>query len=207
MPPLGTRRWSASTLPRRIASLIASWTGSVRAGGRLCGSEEHLLRPLTGKCRCRCPIVGPTELLPCRRAPARWSGPTPSRGGSKVADPPYVLQQLRKITGTYLILQTSSVLPGSRNRARFVVRRDRTAEGLVSIRGGEGVWKFSAPCVREMLAHAGFETLEERRPRRRDRRDFPLLCLVAARSERAIERDVPRRSTLGVNRCFVPWRA
>lgn len=60
-----------------------------------------------------------------------------------VPDPPYVLYQLREVTSRYLIIQTSSILPGPLNGTRFVLRGDRTHQGLPSIRGGRGVWKYS----------------------------------------------------------------
>jgi tRNA (mo5U34)-methyltransferase len=96
-----------------------------------------------------------------------------------IADPAFVLDQLRRVTAGHLILQTSSILPGPVNRARFVVRQDRTALGLSSIRGGRGVWKTSVPCMRALLAHAGFQIVEERRPARRLRRHFPWWCALA----------------------------
>jgi tRNA (mo5U34)-methyltransferase len=78
-----------------------------------------------------------------------------------VADPPYVLRQLRALTSGHLIVQTSSIIRGRRNTARFQVRADGTAQGLTSIVGGSGKWYMTAACFRAMLDHAGFEQLDE----------------------------------------------
>lgn len=90
-----------------------------------------------------------------------------------VADPPFILRQLRRLTGQWLIVQTSSILPRPGNRAHFVIREDRVSQGFTSIRGGSGVWFHTAECFRQMLAHGGFAIVEERRPPRRMQRDFP----------------------------------
>ncbi|MGO8872299.1 MAG: class I SAM-dependent methyltransferase [Acidimicrobiales bacterium] len=96
-----------------------------------------------------------------------------------IADPPYVLDQVRKVTGAWMILQTSSVLPDKGNVASFRVRSDQTAQGLSSIRGGRGVWHFSAECLREFVHHAGFEIVEERQPERKLRKRYPWWCALA----------------------------
>lgn len=90
-----------------------------------------------------------------------------------VADPPYVLRQLRSLTERWLIVQTSHILPRRGNRAHFVVREDMTEKGFTSIRGGSGVWYLTAECFRHILRHAGFDIVEERRPPRKVRRTFP----------------------------------
>jgi predicted RNA methylase len=90
-----------------------------------------------------------------------------------VADPPYVLRQLRALTESWLVVQTSHILPRRGNRAHFVVRDDMTAQGFTSIRGGSGVWYLTAGCFRRILSHAGFEIVEERQPPKRLRRSFP----------------------------------
>src|SRR4051794_35020816 len=95
-----------------------------------------------------------------------------------IADPPYVLDQARAVTAEWMILQTTSVLPGRDNRARFAVRQDQTEHGLASIRGGRGVWHYTVPCLREFCRHAGFVIVEERRPARRLRRRWPWWCAL-----------------------------
>jgi 2-polyprenyl-3-methyl-5-hydroxy-6-metoxy-1,4-benzoquinol methylase len=96
-----------------------------------------------------------------------------------VADPPYVLSQIRKVLKEKLIIQTSGVLRGRGNMAKFIVREDRTAQGLTSIRGGVGVWKFSVPCFHEMLRHAGVSVSLEKQPQFWQRRRFPWYCAIA----------------------------
>jgi tRNA (mo5U34)-methyltransferase len=91
-----------------------------------------------------------------------------------VADPAFVLRQAGRLTKERLIMQTSQVLPLPGNWAKFVLRhRDRTEEGLSSIRGGAGAWYYSPGCVRELLRHGGFRIREERRPPWPARRRFP----------------------------------
>ena len=91
-----------------------------------------------------------------------------------IADPAYVLRQIRSLTKERLILQTTQVLPLPLNRARFVVRReDQTDIGMTSIRRGYGTWYYSPSCLRELLWHGGFKILEERRPPLLKRRRFP----------------------------------
>jgi 2-polyprenyl-3-methyl-5-hydroxy-6-metoxy-1,4-benzoquinol methylase len=96
-----------------------------------------------------------------------------------IADPPYVLTQVRKLIKEKLIIQTSNVLPGRSNRASFLVRRDRTASGLSSIRGGKGVWRCSVSCFQAILQHAGLRVLEDKQPNLWQRRRFPWYCAVA----------------------------
>ena len=73
-----------------------------------------------------------------------------------IADPPYVLTKIGELTRERLIMQTSNVLFRVGNWAKYIIREDRTAEGLTSIRGGRGVWRFTVDCLRAMLTHAGF---------------------------------------------------
>jgi tRNA (mo5U34)-methyltransferase len=96
-----------------------------------------------------------------------------------VADPPFILSQLRKLTEEWLIVQTSNVLPLPGRIARFKVRNDMTAEGLSSVRGGQGAWSFSASTFREMLRHAAFEVVEEHQPPFAKRIRFPWYCALA----------------------------
>src|SRR5215813_4612587 len=96
-----------------------------------------------------------------------------------IPDPPYVLTQIRAVTGATLIVQTSSVLPGRSNRAKFVVRRDLTHRGLTSVIGGRGAWHYTASCFENMLRHAGFRVLKSARPRLLSRRRFPWYCALA----------------------------
>jgi tRNA (mo5U34)-methyltransferase len=79
-----------------------------------------------------------------------------------VADPPFVLRQLRAFTGEHLIVQTSSIVKGRKNHAQFRVRGDAVGKGLTSIVGGSGKWDMTASCFRAMLAHGGFEVIEEK---------------------------------------------
>lgn len=96
-----------------------------------------------------------------------------------IADPPFVLDQFRLVTRDWMIFQTSAVLPGKNNFARFVVRQDATDRGLASVRGGRGTWHFSVECLRNFLRHAGFEVVDERQPKRSDRKRFPWYCALA----------------------------
>src|SRR5215218_5862297 len=74
---------------------------------------------------------------------------------------------------------SSNVLFRAGNWAKFIIREDRTAEGLTSIRGGRGVFRFTVDCLRAMLTHAGFEILDERRPPEDARRRFPWYSALA----------------------------
>ncbi len=97
-----------------------------------------------------------------------------------VADPPYVLTKIRSLTKQRLIVQTSNILFAKRGSwGKFVVRHDRTSEGLTSLRGGYGAWFLSVECFRSMLLHAGFRVLQSRRPPLLKRRRFPWYCAVA----------------------------
>jgi tRNA (mo5U34)-methyltransferase len=88
-----------------------------------------------------------------------------------VADPARLLDLIRRVTARELILQTSHVLPWPGNWARFVVRSpDREDRALPSIMAGRGAWHCSRGCLRALLAHAGFEVIEERGPLRPARR-------------------------------------
>ena len=95
-----------------------------------------------------------------------------------IADPPYVLSQIRRVMKDKLIIQTSGILPGRRNKAMFYIRQDRTDRGLTSIRGGMGVWQFSVPCFQSMLTHAGLRVLADQQPAFWQRRRYPWYCAV-----------------------------
>lgn len=97
-----------------------------------------------------------------------------------IADPPYILTQIRKLTRDKVIVQTSGVLPGTDNRATFVIREDQRAKGLTSLRGGKGVWMLSVPCFQAILTHAGFRLLEQAQPETSQRERFPWYCALAA---------------------------
>jgi 16S rRNA G966 N2-methylase RsmD len=99
-----------------------------------------------------------------------------------IADPPYVLSQIRQIMREKLIIQTAGILPGRKNKATFYIRQDGTARGLTSIRGGMGVWQFSVPCFQSMLAHAGLRVLADQQPDFWSRRRYPWYCAVAGQS-------------------------
>lgn len=96
-----------------------------------------------------------------------------------IADPPYVLGQIRNLMKENLIIQTSGILPGPGNRATFVVREDQTSKGLTSLRGGKGVWKVSVSCFRSILRHAGLRVVQDRQPKLWHRRRFPWYCALA----------------------------
>lgn len=55
-----------------------------------------------------------------------------------VADPAFILRQIGQLTRERLILQTSQLLSFPGNWAQFRLRKDRTREGLTSLRGGAG---------------------------------------------------------------------
>jgi 2-polyprenyl-3-methyl-5-hydroxy-6-metoxy-1,4-benzoquinol methylase len=91
-----------------------------------------------------------------------------------IADPAYLLSQIRGMLRGRLILQTAQVLPLWGKWARFGIRRrDKRSQGLSSVRGGYGTWSLSPGCLRELLEHSGFDVLEERRPTWRKRFRFP----------------------------------
>ena len=96
-----------------------------------------------------------------------------------IPDPPYVLSQIRSVTASTLIVQTSSVLSGRANRAKFVVRKDLRHRGLTSVVGGRGAWHFTASCFENFLGHAGFKVLESSRPPLLSRKRFPWYCALA----------------------------
>lgn len=96
-----------------------------------------------------------------------------------IADPPYVLTKIRDLVEEHLIVQTANVMPGTGNRATFVVRSDRTDEGLTSIRGGRGVWRFTAECFESILLHAGFRVLEKHHHPVFEQGRLPWYCAVA----------------------------
>ena len=99
-----------------------------------------------------------------------------------IADPPYVLTKVRDLTKEHLIVQTSNILPRSGNLARFVVRRDRTAEGATSVRGSRGVWRFTVACFESILLHAGFRVLEKRSHPLLHQNHLPWYCDLAEHS-------------------------
>ena len=91
-----------------------------------------------------------------------------------IADPAFILRETGRLTRERLIMQTSQVLPLPGNWAKFRVRpQDRTEEGLTSVRGGSGTWRYSPGCLRELLRHGGFRIVEERQPPWRMRSRFP----------------------------------
>lgn len=96
-----------------------------------------------------------------------------------IADPPYVLTQIRSLTRERLIVQTHNVLNKRGNWGAFLIRQDKTARGLTSIVGGRGVWHFSVGCFESILHHADFRILESRRPSLFKRRRFPWYCASA----------------------------
>jgi tRNA (mo5U34)-methyltransferase len=96
-----------------------------------------------------------------------------------IADPPYILTQIRKLTRDRVILQTSGVLPGADNHATFVIREDQRSKGLTSLRGGKGVWMVSVPCFQAILTHAGFHLLEDAQPETSQRERYPWYCALA----------------------------
>jgi 2-polyprenyl-3-methyl-5-hydroxy-6-metoxy-1,4-benzoquinol methylase len=96
-----------------------------------------------------------------------------------IPDPPYVLTQIRSLTKGALIVQTSSVLSGRSNRAKFVVRQDLQHRGLTSVVGGRGAWHYTASCFENILRHAGFKVLESARPPVWSRKRFPWYCALA----------------------------
>jgi 2-polyprenyl-3-methyl-5-hydroxy-6-metoxy-1,4-benzoquinol methylase len=96
-----------------------------------------------------------------------------------IPDPPHVLTQIRSLTAGALIVQTSSVLPGRANRAKFVVRKDLQHRGLTSVIGGRGAWHYTASCFENFLRHAGFKVVESARPSLWSRGRFPWYCAVA----------------------------
>jgi len=96
-----------------------------------------------------------------------------------IPDPPYVLTLIRSLTADAFIVQTSSVLSGRSNRAKFVVRKDLRHRGLTSVVGGRGAWHYTASCFENMLQHAGFNVLESARPPLLSRKRFPWYCAIA----------------------------
>jgi tRNA (mo5U34)-methyltransferase len=96
-----------------------------------------------------------------------------------IPDPPYVLSQIRSLTRDTLIVQTSSVLAGRTNRARFVVRKDLRHRGLTSVVGGRGAWHFTSSCFENFLVHAGFKVVKSARPPFLARKRFPWYCAIA----------------------------
>ena len=96
-----------------------------------------------------------------------------------IPDPPFVLTQIRALTTGTLIVQTSSILPGRANNAKFVVRQDLRHRGLTSVVGGRGAWHYTALCFENILKHAGFKVLQSARPSLLARKRFPWYCALA----------------------------
>lgn len=90
-----------------------------------------------------------------------------------IADPPYVLREIRALTAEWLILQTSNVWPVPGNWAKFRVRQARAQHGLTSIRGGDGTWHYTVGCLRQMLLHGHFRIVAEKRPPLAKQRRYP----------------------------------
>jgi len=86
-----------------------------------------------------------------------------------VPDPAFVLRQARALTRERLLMQTARVLSLPGNWAKFV--------------GGESsTWHCTPGCIRRVLAGAGLEVLEERRPPWWKRRRFPWYAALCAPS-------------------------
>ena len=96
-----------------------------------------------------------------------------------IPDPPYVLDQIRALTGELLIVQTSSILNGRGSWGEFRLRQDETAKGMTSVIGGRGAWHLTVECFENMLRHAGFTIMQSCRPSILKRRRFPLYCALA----------------------------
>ena len=90
-----------------------------------------------------------------------------------IADPPFVLTKIRELTIEKMMLQTLSIIPGDGNRAKFVIRGDRTGSGMSSIQGGNGVWRMTVPCLENIIVHGGFSVLESKRPEPEQQKRFP----------------------------------
>jgi 2-polyprenyl-3-methyl-5-hydroxy-6-metoxy-1,4-benzoquinol methylase len=90
-----------------------------------------------------------------------------------IADPAYVLRQLRAVTTEHLILQTSGIFKSrKKNAAAFRTRwGDKKASGLTSIVEGAGKWDMTPSCVVALLRHGGFEVIE-------DRVDLPIYAAI-----------------------------
>src|ERR1700675_590151 len=99
-----------------------------------------------------------------------------------IADPPYVLDQIRALTKERLGVQTSQIIAGRGPYGEFRLRKDGTKRGMTSLIGGRGTWHLSAACFENMLTHARFEILESRRPSVWKRRRFPWYCELAQRN-------------------------
>ena len=97
-----------------------------------------------------------------------------------IPDPAYVLSQLHRVTGEWLILQTARVLPLPGNWARFTARPVTDPDkGLSSVRAGTGVWHYSSECVRQLLHHSSFEIVDECQPSWRRRKRYPWYAALA----------------------------
>ena len=96
-----------------------------------------------------------------------------------MADPPFILSQVRALTAGLLIVQTSSIMLRRGNWAQFCIRSDQTHEGLTSIVGERGAWHFTVECFESFLRHARFRVLESRRPPEPQRKRFPWYCALA----------------------------
>ena len=109
-----------------------------------------------------------------------------------IPDPPYVLDQIRALTGELLIVQTSSILSGRGSWGEFRLRQDETGKGMTSVIGGRGAWHLTVECFENMLRHAGFTIMRSCRPPVLKRRRFPLYCALAQPSPSSASHGVTR---------------
>ncbi len=104
-----------------------------------------------------------------------------------VADPVFVLRQLRSVTteGGHLLLQTvvlrtTSIVPLPGAWATFwSVQEDRTQAGFSSLSSGSGRWHFTWRLVDQMLSFVGFRVLERKFSPWVRRAHFPWYCVLA----------------------------
>jgi 2-polyprenyl-3-methyl-5-hydroxy-6-metoxy-1,4-benzoquinol methylase len=135
---------------------------------------------LNGKVKCAVPTFLAGDVYDLKRSFSEPFDVVLCLGGLyHIPDPPFVLSQIRSLTRGALIVQTSSILPGRENRAKFAVRRDLQHRGLTSVVGGRGAWHFTASCFENILQHAGFRVLVSARPPWLSRKRFPWYCAVA----------------------------
>jgi 2-polyprenyl-3-methyl-5-hydroxy-6-metoxy-1,4-benzoquinol methylase len=135
---------------------------------------------LSGKVNCATPKFIAGDVYELSRVFAEPFDVVLALGGLyHIPDPPFVLTQIRAVTAGTLIVQTSSILPGRANRAKFMVRKDLRHRGLASVVGGRGAWHYTASCFENFLQHAGFKVLESARPSLLSRKRFPWYCALA----------------------------
>ena len=141
---------------------------------------EFLASTLSGRIHCTTPTFIAGDVYDLARVFKEPFDVVLCLGGLyHIPDPPFVLTQIRIVTTETLIVQTSSVLPGRGNRAKFVVRQDLRHRGLTSVIGGKGAWHYTAPCFESFLRHAGFKVIESARPPLLLRKRFPWYCALA----------------------------